>query len=427
MNEAKEFYEKCFKQILEETDKEKRELLIECILQDEDIQREIVKFRKDWEDIYPYIYLHDDAIEKAILDVARLLKKPKGEVRSPKGYFINHVFKKKKFGNDENFVCKSYLEIYLDKYKEKYGIFNTVSTEQIEMREMNDLSNTWDDERMQWQAEAIAERHQKYYRDRRKPFDFSVPDVETMTTETDGILDEIEKKEKEKDAILDEIGKKAKEIDIEPMAEEEAEKIEHEIKENPDTIRYFDCSLNKYRQKYFYSEDKAWEDYAIRMNKLFGKNGEYWKYVDDVGMIPANWKDGYKEVETFKYTPKKGKKSYLKVYNKTKELNYNYLWVFDNVLQKIIFENLNKRQRWLIDLYYYRCFDINRICLILGFKDRTAFNKEKSRIINILRNILLSDYDFYIKASSLRYWLRKTAKKYLCEKMQDSVYLYMEG
>lgn len=411
MNETKKIYEERFKQILEETDKEKRELLVECILQDKDIQREIVKFRKDWEDTHPYIYLHDDAIEKAILDVARLIKKPKGEVRSPKGYFINHVFKKKKFGNNENFVSKSYLEVYLEKYKEKYGIFNTVSTEQIEMREMNDLSNTWDDERMQWQAEAIAERHQKYYKDNRT--DFSIPDVELATSENDAILDEIDKKEKE--------------IDIEPMAEEEAEEIDHEIKETPDTIRYFDCSLNEYRQKYFYSEDKAWEEYAIRMNKLFGKNGEYWKYVDDVGMIPANWKDGYKEVETFKYTPKKGKKSYLKVYNKTKELNYNYLWVFDNVLQKIIFENLNKRQRWLIDLYYYRCFDVDRICLILGFKDRTAFNKEKSRIINILRNILLNDYDFYIKASSLRYWLRKTAKKYLCEKMQDSVYLYMEG
>lgn len=401
MNEAKEFYEKCFKQILEETDKDKRELLIECIFQDEDIQREIVKFRKDWEGTHPYIYLHDDAIEKAILDVARLIKKPKGEVRSPKGYFINHVFKKKNFGNNENFVSKSYLEVYLEKYKEKYGIFNTVSTEQIEMREMNDLSNTWDDERMQWQAEAIADRHQQYYRERRKPFDFTVPDVELATSE--------------------------KEIDIEPMAEEEAEKIEHEIKENPDTIRYFDCSLNEYRQKYFYSEDKAWEEYVKRMNKLFGKNGEYWKYVDDVGMIPAKRKDGYKEVETFKYTPKKGKKSYLRVYNKTKELNYNYLWVFDNVLQKIIFENLNKRQRWLIDLYYYRCFDVDRICLILGFKDRTAFNKEKSRIINTIRNILLVDYDFYIRASSLKYWLKKIAKKYLCEKMQDSVYYYMEG
>ncbi len=413
MNETKKIYEERFKQILEETDKEKRELLVECILQDKDIQREIVKFRKDWEDTHPYIYLHDDAIEKAILDVARLLKKPKREVRSPKGYFINHVFKKKKFGNDENFVCKSYLEVYLEKYRGKYGILDTVSAEQIEVKEMNDISDTWDDERMQWQAEAIAERHQKYYRERRKPFDFTVPDVELATSENDAILDEIDKKEKE--------------IDIEPMAEEEAEKIEHEIKENPDTIRYFDCSLNEYRQKYFYSEDKAWEEYVKRMNKLFGKNGEYWKYVDDVGMIPANRKDGYKEVETFKYTPKKGKKSYLKVYNKTKELNYNYLWLFDSVLQKIISENLNKRQRWLIDLYYYRCFDINRICLILGFKDRTAFNKEKSRIINILRNILLSDYDFYIKASSLRYWLRKTAKKYLCEKMQDSVYLYMEG
>lgn len=413
MNETKKIYEELFKQILEETDKEKRELLIECILRDEDIQREIVKFRKDWEDTHPYIYLHDDAIEKAILDVARLLKKPKGEVRSPKGYFINHVFKKKNFGNNENFVSKSYLEVYLEKYKEKYGIFNTVSTEQIEMREMNDLSNTWDDERMQWQAEAIAERHQQYYRERRKPFDFTVLDVELATSENDAILDEIHKKEKE--------------IDIEPMAEEEAEKIEHEIKENPDTIRYFDCSRNEYRQKYFYSEDKAWEEYAKRMNKLFGKNGEYWKYVDDVGMIPANRKDGYKEVETFEYTPKKGKKSYLKVYNKTKELNYNYLLLFDSVLQKIISESFNKRQRWLIDLYYYRCFDIDRICLILGFKDRTAFNKEKSRIINILRNILLSDYDFYIKASSLRYWLRKTAKRYFCEKMQDSVYYYMEG
>ena len=413
MNEAKEFYEKCFKQILEETDKDKRELLIECILQDEDIQREIVKFRKDWEGTHPYIYLHDDAIEKAILDVARLLKKPKGEVRSPKGYFINHVFKKKNFGNNENFVSKSYLEVYLEKYKEKYGIFNTVSTEQIEMREMNDLSNTWDDERMQWQAEAIADRHQQYYRERRKPFDFKVPDVELATSEDDAILDEIDKKEKE--------------IDIEPMAEEEAEKIEHEIKENPDTIRYFDCSLDQYKIKYFYDEDRAWEEYAKRMNKLFGKNGEYWKYVDDVGMIPAKRKDGYKEVETFKYTPKKGKKSYLKVYNKTKELNYDFLWVFDNVLQKIIFENLNKRQRWLIDLYYYRCFDVDRICLILGYKDKTAFNKEKSRIINTIRNILLNDYDFYIRASSLRYWLRKTAKRYLCEKMRDSVYYYMEG
>lgn len=425
MNEAKEFYEKCFKQILEETDKDKRELLIECIFQDEDVQREITAFKEDWKDAHPYIYLSDEAIEKAILDVARLIKKPKGEVRSPKGYFINHVFKKKNFGNNENFVSKSYLEIYLDKYKEKYGIFNTVSTEQIEIKEMNDVSNTWDDEEMQWQAKAIAERHQKYYKDNRT--DFSVPDVETMTTETDGILDEIEKKEKEKDAILDEIGKKAKEKDIEPMAEEEAEKIEDEIKENPDTIRYFDCSLNEYRQKYFYSEDKAWEEYVKRMNKLFGKNGEYWKYVDDVGMIPANRKDGYKEVETFEYTPKKGKKSYLKVYNKTKELNYNYSWLFDSVLQKIISENLNKRQRWLIDLYYYRCFDIDRICLILGFKDRTAFNKEKSRIINTIRNILLVDYDFYIKASSLKYWLKKIAKKYLCEKMQDSVYYYMEG
>lgn len=421
MNETKKIYEELFKQILEETDKEKRELLIECILQDEDIQREIVKFRKDWEDTHPYIYLHDDAIEKAILDVARLLKKPKGEVRSPKGYFINHVFKKKKFGNDENFVCKSYLEIYLDKYKEKYGIFNTVSTEQIEMREMNDLSNTWDDERMQWQAEAIAERHQKYYKDNRT--DFSIPDVETMTTETDGILDEI--------------GKQGQEVEIEPMAEEEAEKIEHEIKETPDTIRYFDCSLDQYKIKYFCDEDRAWKEYAIRMNKLFGDKGEYWKYVDDVGMIPANRKDGYKEVETYEYTVKKygkkqkngknDKKSYLRIYNIAKELNYTYLWVFDNVVQKIIFENLKKRQRWLIDLYYYRCFDVDRICLILGFENRTAFNKEKSRIINILRNILLSDYDFYIKASSLRYWLRKTAKKYLCEKMQDSVYLYMEG
>ncbi len=423
MNEAKEFYEKCFKQILEETDKDKRELLIECILQDEDIQREIVKFRKDWEGTHPYIYLHDDAIEKAILDVARLLKKPKGEVRSPKGYFINHVFKKKNFGNNENFVSKSYLEVYLEKYKEKYGIFNTVSTEQIEMREMNDLSNTWDDERMQWQAEAIADRHQQYYRERRKPFDFKVPDVELATSEDDAILDEIDKKEKE--------------IDIEPMAEEEAEKIEHEIKENPDTIRYFDCSLDQYKIKYFCDEDRAWKEYAIRMNKLFGDKGEYWKYVDDVGMIPANRKDGYKEVETYEYTVKKygkkqkngknDKKSYLRIYNIAKELNYTYLWVFDNVLQKIIFENLNKRQRWLIDLYYYRCFDVDRICLILGFKDRTAFNKEKSRIINILRNILLNDYDFYIKASSLRYWLRKTAKRYLCEKMRDSVYYYMEG
>lgn len=413
MNETKKIYEELFKQILEETDKEKRELLIECILQDEDIQREIVKFRKDWEDTHPYIYLHDDAIEKAILDVARLLKKPKGEVRSPKGYFINHVFKKKKFGNDENFVCKSYLEVYLEKYRGKYGILDTVSAEQIEVKEMNDISDTWDDERMQWQAEAIAERHQKYYRERRKPFDFTVPDVELATSENDAILDEIDKKEKE--------------IEIEPMAEEEAEKIEHEIKENPDTIRYFDCSLNEYRQKYFYSEDKAWEEYVKRMNKLFGKNGEYWKYVDDVGMIPANRKDGYKEVETFEYTPKKGKKSYLKVYNKTKELNYTYLWVFDNVVQKIIFENLKKRQRWLIDFYYYRCFDVDRICLILGFENRTAFNKEKSRIINILRNILLSNYDFYIRASSLKYWLKKIAKKYLCEKMQDSIYLYMEG
>lgn len=413
MNETKKIYEELFKQILEETDKEKRELLIECILQDEDIQREIVKFKKDWEDTHPYIYLHDDAIEKAILDVARLIKKPKGEVRSPKGYFINHVFKKKNFGNNENFVSKSYLEVYIEKYRGKYGILDTVSAEQIEAKEMNDISDTWDDERMQWQAEAIAERHQKYYRERRKPFDFTVPDVELATSENDAILDEIDQKEKE--------------IDIEPIAEEEAEKIEHEIKENPDTIRYFDCSLDQYKIKYFYDEDRAWKEYAIRMNKLFGKNGEYWKYVDDVGMIPANRKDGYKEVETFKYTPKKGKKSYLKVYNKTKELNYNYLWVFDNVLQKIIFENLNKRQRWLIDLYYYRCFDVDRICLILGFKDRTAFNKEKSRIINILRNILLNDYDFYIKASSLRYWLRKTAKRYLCEKMRDSVYYYMEG
>lgn len=413
MNETKKIYEELFKQILEETDKEKRELLVECILQDKDIQREITAFKEDWKDTHPYIHLHDEAIEKAIIDVARLLKKPKGKVRSPKGYFINHVFKKKNFGNNENFVSKSYLEVYIEKYRGKYGILDTVSAEQIEAKEMNDISDTWDDERMQWQAEAIADRHQQYYRERRKPFDFTVPDVELATSENDAILDEIDKKEKE--------------IDIEPIAEEEAEKIEHEIKETPDTIRYFDCSLDQYKIKYFCDEDRAWKEYAIRMNKLFGDKGEYWKYVDDVGMIPANRKDGYKEVETFEYTPKKGKKSYLKVYNKTKELNYNYLWLFDSVLQKIISENLNKRQRWLIDLYYYRCFDIDRICLILGFKDRTAFNKEKSRIINILRNILLSNYDFYIKASSLRYWLRKTAKKYLCEKMQDSVYLYMEG
>ena len=322
MNETKKIYEELFKQILEETDKEKRELLIECILQDEDIQREIVKFRKDWEDAHPYIYLHDDAIEKAILDVARLLKKPKGEVRSPKGYFINHVFKKKKFGNNENFVCKSYLEIYIEKYKEKYGIFNTVSTEQIEMREMNDLSNTWDDERMQWQAEAIADRHQQYYRERRKPFDFTVPDVELATSEDDAILDEIDKKEKE--------------IDIEPMAEEEAEKIEHEIKETPDTIRYFDCSLDQYKIKYFCDEDRAWKEYAIRMNKLFGKNGEYWKYVDDVGMIPAKRKDGYKEVETFKYTPKKGKKSYLRVYNKKEKLKFDFSKPFTFLLYRFL-------------------------------------------------------------------------------------------
>ena len=53
MNETKKIYEERFKQILEETDKEKRELLVECILQDKDIQREIVKFRKDWEDTHP--------------------------------------------------------------------------------------------------------------------------------------------------------------------------------------------------------------------------------------------------------------------------------------------------------------------------------------------------------------------------------------
>ena len=406
MNEAKEFYEERFKQILEETDKEERELLVECILQDKDIQREIVKFKKDWEDTHPYIYLHDDAIEKAILDVARLIKKPKGEVRSPKGYFINHVFKKKNFGNDENFVSKSYLEVYLEKYKEKYGIFNTVSTEQIEMREMNDLSNTWDDERMQWQAEAIAERHQKYYKDSRT--DFSIPDVETMTTETDGILDEIEKQ--------------GQEVEIEPMAEEEAEKIEHEIKETPDTIRYFDCSLNEYRQKYFYSEDKAWEEYVKRMNKLFGKNGEYWKYVDDVGMIPANRKDGYKEVETFEYTPKKGKKSYLRVYNRKEKLKFD----FSKHFVLLLFRYLKKRQLEFVDLYYFQCLSLDKISEKMKLS-KSSVQKLKSKTEIDIKNILLS-FDMICTPDEIfAYWLKKIAKKYLCEKMQDSVYLYMEG
>lgn len=406
MNEAKEFYEKCFKQILEETDKDKRKLLIECIFQDEDIQREITAFKEDWKDAHPYIYLSDEAIEKAICDVARLLKKPKGEVRSPKGYFINHVFKKKKFGNDENFVCKSYLEIYLDKYKEKYGIFNTVSTEQIEIKEMNDVSNTWDDERMQWQAEAIAERHQKYYKDNRT--DFSIPDVETMTTETDGILDEIDKKEKEKD--------------IEPMAEEEAEKIEHEIKENPDTIRYFDCSRNEYRQKYFYSEDKAWEEYVKRMNKLFGKNGEYWKYVDNVGMIPANRKDGYKEVETFKYTPKKGKKSYLRVYNRKEKLKFD----FSKHFVLLLFRYLKKRQLEFVDLYYFQCLSLDKISEKMKLS-KSSVQKLKSKTEIDIKNILLS-FDMICTPDEIfAYWLKKIAKKYLCEKMQDSVYYYMEG
>jgi len=406
MNETKKIYEERFKQILEETDKEKRELLVECILQDKDIQREIVKFRKDWEDTHPYIYLHDDAIEKAILDVARLIKKPKGEVRSPKGYFINHVFKKKKFGNNENFVSKSYLEVYLEKYKEKYGIFNTVSTEQIEMREMNDLSNTWDDERMQWQAEAIAERHQKYYKDNRT--DFSIPDVELATSENDAILDEIDKKEKE--------------IDIEPMAEEEAEEIDHEIKETPDTIRYFDCSLDQYKIKYFCDEDRAWKEYAIRMNKLFGKNGEYWKYVDDVGMIPANRKDRYKEVETFEYTPKKAKKSYLRVYNRKEKLKFDFSMHF--VL--LLFRYLKKRQLEFVDLYYFQCLSLDKISEKMKLS-KSSVQKLKSKTEIDIKNILLS-FDMICTPDEIfAYWLKKIAKKYLCEKMQDSVYLYMEG
>lgn len=390
MNETKKIYEECFKQILEETDKDKRELFIECIFQDKDIRREIIKFKKDWKDSHPYIYLHDEAIEKAILDVARLIKKPKGKVRSPKGYFINHVFKKKKFGSNENFVCKSYLEIYIEKYKEKYGIFNTVSIEQIEMREMNDLSNTWDDKQMQWQVEAIAERHQKYYKDNRT--DFSIPDVETMTTETD--------------CILDEIGRQGQEVEIELMAEEEAEKIEHEIKENPDTIRYFDCSLDEYRQKYFYSEDKAWEEYAKRMNKLFGKNGEYWKYVDNVGMIPANRKDGYKEVETFEYTLKKGKKSYLKVYNKKEKLKFDFSKPFTFLLYRF----LTKTELEFVDLYYFQCLSLDAISEKMKIEKSTVQNLKSVTKIKI-KNILQSFDVICTPDKTLAYWFRKISTR----------------
>ena len=90
------------------------------------------------------------------------------------------------------------------------------------------------------------------------------------------------------------------------------------------------------------------------MNKLFDK-GEYWKYVDNVHDTRKR-KDGYKEVETFKYTPKKAK-SYLRVYNRKEKLKFD----FSKHFVLLLFRYLTKRQLEFVDLYYFQCLSLDRI------------------------------------------------------------------
>ncbi|KJS19660.1 MAG: hypothetical protein VR72_17820 [Clostridiaceae bacterium BRH_c20a] len=203
----------------------------------------------------------------------------------------------------------------------------------------------------------------------------------------------------------------------------EEDVIEVSIESKPLTdnniIRTFDINYEQFMMRNNLLTTEECNQKLNRIRKI--KLGKWKVYCDNTGLLPSDiTKYTYNEEnEGYNYIPHRERvkyPEYIEVLCRPKKFDFTAKF-FDKRAEtyiKSIIRKLSKRNQLLTGLLYYQMIPIDEIVKILNFVNRDSLNKEKSRILIILKNQILKDYEYIMTTYSgtyLCYWTKKIKQK----------------
>lgn len=390
-----------------------RDEIIEKILFDEKINKKCEMQAVLMNNYYREIYGSNIDFRDIVFFLMRILLKNFklfDGIDSPKGFLISYCFNQKA-GSFQNRLW-AYLSKYNQRFEEFKGhksldqilenqrydihdadyfesnkcwidIIEAGANSKFDQSNINDNSEATDD------LDNIDEEELLYYENEDKDT-FLFPELESFPTLVNSIITKY-------DISFEELRIKNIELTDEEYSKKINDSRKNKIKKwhiyNAET-GYFPCNITKYQEgiNHFLLRDNSDERDKIKENK-------------DTDLIFAVCQPE----RVFDFS----------------EISFDR--TIKNYLRKIITDNLSERQQMLIKYLYFEMMPADDVVRLMGYTDKTAMNKEKSRSLILLKYQILSDFDYIIAEygdTKLAYWAKKIKQRHeknICEKKGKNV------
>jgi hypothetical protein len=354
-----------------------RDSIIEILIFDEDISKCIYKHINN----YLCFYNNNQGlidVEGIVFDVVRdLLKKLNFkdlDIELPKGYLINHLFKRKAFS--VGLVSMSYVDSYFNREINKIKIQEYLTYDKMLEFTLSDTSDLPEEEAIYY-----TDVDNKYYH------------IEPKTG------DEIEKENAAKYELSEDMRCISNFVDdADVFCADGVVRSDFKI----DYINDYSVRLSDYKLKYFYDLDKAYQQYDMNFKRKLHKWQQY-KDNDDNFIRHISGVFSSKNID---------------IIHKVKDLDFKNIFHdnrTDKYVKQLILSNLSLREADLIGLTYYKMVGNDKIIEQLNLKDINELNRYRSKALNKLKTAIIKDYAYILQNFSgtyLSYWVTKIFTKY---------------
>ncbi|HBQ25719.1 MAG TPA: hypothetical protein DD791_04945 [Syntrophomonas sp.] len=395
-------------------ERDERDPIIDRIISGEDIYIQINGLAIEMSQYYFKTYGEKidftyfiDFIEQIVRILLKNLKLY-DDIKEPRAFMASYLFKQK-VGNFKNRVW-AYFNKYYPKYFEPFKGHKSLD-QMLENQRYDKYDADFHQSNKSYIDFYEVGANSKYDKD-----------IININTETDDLENIIE--EEELLYLIDDDEKE--DVFVIPNAKS------YPTVENA-VITKYDIDFEKIRIKNIELTD---EEYSKKINKSRKNKINRWRlYNAETGYFPCNITKYQEGINHFLLRDNSDERDKIKE-NKDTDLIFAVCQperVFDfseisfdrtikNYLRKIITDNLSERQQMLIKYLYFEMMPADDVVRLMGYTDKTAMNKEKSRSLILLKYQILSDFDYIIAEygnTKLAYWakmIKKRHEKYICEK-----------
>lgn len=370
--------------------KDERDPIIDKIMIVEDVYTFCEKQSYEMNEYYLKVYKNDICFSDIVDKIVRILLKKFilfNDTQKPKAYMLSYCFEKG-FGTFPNRVWgyfNRYYPNYFSEMKSHKSLDKMIENQSrldIDEKDYFESNNFYID----FHENAID---RKDYRSRIGNKGIFNDDSEIMD------LDNVEEDEEAWDTE-----------DIDLLLDSESHPTMKNTVITSYDIPYQKCRANN---KYIALSDEEYDKEINRIRKV--KLKKWYAYKNDSGMLPHDVTK-FKEGDNYFKVRNNKNPDYIHVICRLGKYSNKILFDknIESYLLNIIIKNLSERQQLLVGYLYYQMILVDDVVSLMGFSNKTALDKEKSRCLSKIRCQILKDYEFILEEyddTFLAYWIKK--------------------